>query len=147
MYRFRVEAPVEAIYAVGFAPDKWFTFFRGYRGLESVDPNWPKQDSSIVIRLGFGPWTVKVKQSIVAHERGRRLRIHEETRPSLWTDDVEFRFDPENGATNVTVINNVRVNFLLLRLLVFLLRTLVGERWAEQGFKRFKAMIEGSKTS
>ena len=44
-WRFRVEAPVEAIYSEAFAPDKWFRFFTAYRGLESVDPNWPEQGS------------------------------------------------------------------------------------------------------
>ena len=49
-WRFRIEVLVETIHAEGFAADKWFRFFTAYRGLESVDPNWPEQGSSVALR-------------------------------------------------------------------------------------------------
>ncbi len=52
-YRFRVEAPVEAVYEVLSAADRWLSFIPFiYRGIESADPNWPDKGSSIVVRFG-----------------------------------------------------------------------------------------------
>ena len=63
-HRFRINAPVEALYENGFAPDRWFTFYKAYRGLESVDDHWPEEGSSIVVRYALlGPWTVRMKQT------------------------------------------------------------------------------------
>ena len=134
--RFRVEAPVEAIYAKAFAPDKWMRFFKGYRALESVDPNWPEQGSSIT----------QMKQTIVDHEHGRRLRIHEELLSGWWIDDIEMRFDSENGVTNVTVISNPTSKILLVKPLLLLMWPF-GVLMTRSAMKRFKAMIESSKTA
>ena len=146
-YRFRVDAPVERIYEVGFAPDKWFTFFKAYRRLESVDPNWPEEGSAIVVRFALlGPWTVQLKQTIVEHERGRCVRMYEEALSGLWIDRPEFEFDPEDGATNVTLTVDPTSKLLLGRLLILLIFwpfTLLTPR----AMKRFKAMVEGSKVA
>ncbi len=146
-HRFRVDAPVEDIYEVGLAPDNWFTFFRAYRGLESVDPNWPEEGSTIIIRYAvLGPWTVQMKQTVVEHQHGRRLRMYEEALSGLWIDHPEFEFDPDDGATNVTITVDPTSKLLLGRLLIFLLFwpfTVLTPR----AMKRFKAMIENPSTS
>ena len=145
-YRLRVDAPIDAIYQAGFAPDKWFTFFKTYRGLESVDPNWLEPGSSIIFRFAvFGPWTVRVKQTVVEHQRGRRLRIHEEALSGLWIDDVEFSFQPKEGATTVQITGNQTSKFLPARSLIFLMYPL---NWLStpRAMKRFKAMVESNKS-
>ncbi len=146
-HRFRVDAPVEAIYKAGLAPDNWFTFFRAYRGLESVDPNWPEEGSTIIVRFAvLGPWTVQLKQTIVEHERGRRLRMYEEALSGLWIDHPEFEFAPEDGATNVTLTVNPTSKVLLARLLlplIFWPFTMLTPR----AMKRFKALIESREGS
>ena len=146
-HQFRVDAPVEAIYEHGFAPDKWFTFFGAYRGLESVDPNWPEEGASIMVRYAvLGPWTVQMKQTVVEHERGHHIRMYEEALSGLWIDHPEFEFDPQDGATDVTLTVNPTSKALLGRILIFLIFwpfTLITPR----AMKRFKAMVEGSKPS
>ncbi len=146
-HRFRVNAPVERIYEIGLSPDKWFTFFRAYRGLVSADPNWPEEGSTIAIRYAvLGPWTVQLKQTIVEHEHGRRLRMCEEALSGLWIDYPEFEFDPEDGATNVTITVDPTSKLLLGRLLILLIFwpfTVLTPR----AMKRFKAIVEGSKAS
>ncbi len=146
-HRFRVNAPVERIYEIGLAPDNWFTFFRAYRGLESVDPNWPEEGSAIVVRFALlGPWTVQLKQTIVQHEHGRRLRMYEEALSGLWIDHPQFEFDPEDGATNVTLTVDPTSKVLLARLLFPVIFWPFS--WLTPlAMRRFKAMIEGSKPS
>jgi hypothetical protein len=99
-HRFRIRAPVEAIYDVAFAPERWFSFFSAYRGLDHVDPSWPDVGSTIVVRYALlGPWTMRLRQTVVEHERGRRLALHEEALAGLWVDRPAFSFEPDDGAT------------------------------------------------
>ena len=131
---------MEAIYAEGFAPDKWFRFFTAYRGLESVDPNWPEQGSSVTLRYAVvGPWVAQMKHTIVDHEHGRSLRIHEELLSGWW-------IDPENGVTNVTVISNPTSKIFLVKPLLLLFWPF-GVLMTRLAMKRFKALIESSKTA
>ena len=144
-YHLQVDAPIDAICQVGFAPDRWFTFFKAYRGLESVAPNWLDPGSSIVFRFAvIGPWTVRVKQTVVEHERGRRLRIHEEALSGLWIDDVEFSFQPEDGVTAVKITGNQTSRLLPARLLILLMYPL---NWLStpRAMKRFKAIVESNR--
>jgi hypothetical protein len=146
-YQFWVDAPVETIYEAGFAPERWFTFFKTYRGLESVDPNWLEPGSSIAFRFAVaGPWTVLVKQTVVEHERGRRIRLHEEALSGLYVDDVEFSFQSEDGVTAVTITGQQTSNILLGRVLVFLMYPL---NWLStpRAMRRLKTMIECSRGS
>ncbi len=141
-HRFRVDAPIDAIYALGLAPDRWFSFFDAYRGLESVDPNWPEEGSTIVVRYAIlGPWTMKLKQTVTKHEHGRRLRMHEEALSGLWIDRPEFVFEPEDGATSVTLTVDPTSRWLVGRVLVWLIAwpfRLITPR----AMQRFRAMIE-----
>lgn len=146
-HRFRVDAPVEAIYEIGLAPDNWFTFFRAYRGLESVDSNWPEEGSTIVLRFAvLGPWTVRLKQTIVEHERGRRLLIYEEALSGLWIDHPQLEFEQENGATTVTLTVDPTSKVFLARLLFPLIFWPFA--WLTPlAMKRFKVLIESSQPS
>lgn len=146
-YQFWVDAPVEAIYEAGFAPERWFTFFKTYRGLESVDARWPQEGSSIEFRFAVvGPWTVRVKQTVIKHDRGRRLFLHEEALSGLWIDDVDFSFQVKDGGTMLFIRGNQTSNFLPARLVVMLMYPL---NWLStpRAMRRFKTMIEGSRSS
>ena len=138
---------MEAFYSEALAPDKWMRFFKGYRGLESADPNWPEQGSWLTLRYAvFGPWVAQMKYTIGDHEHGRSLRIHEELLSGWWIDDIEFRFDSENGVTNVTVISNPTSKIFLVKPLLLLMWP-IGVFMTRSAMKRFKAMIESSKTA
>lgn len=144
-HRFRIDAPVEAIYRSGLAPDKWFRFYRAYRGLVSADPNWPEEGSTIAVRYAvLGPWTVQVRQTVVEHERGRRLRMHEEALSGWWIDRPEFQFEPENGATRVTITVDPTSNALPGRLLLVPILWVSGALITPKAMRRFKLMVEAS---
>ena len=146
-WRFRIVAPVEAIYEVGFAPDNWMKFFKAHRGMESVDQNWPVQGSKLTLRYAVaGPWVTQMKHTVVEHERGRRVRIYEELLSGWWIDDIEFRFDPGDGVTEVTVVSNPTSKVLLVRPLLLLFWP-IGALMTIQAMKRFKAIVEGPKTA
>lgn len=141
-HRFRINAPVEALYESGFAPDRWFSFYKAYRGLISVDDHWPEEGSSIVVRYALlGPWTVQVKQTVVEHQRGRLLRLREEALDGLWIDRIAFEFAPENGATAVTLRLDPTSRWLWGRPLVLLVWVL-GAFMTPSAMKRFRAMVE-----
>ncbi len=142
-YRFWVEAPVEGVYEI-LSPDKWLSFVPFYRGLESADPNWPEEGSSIVVRFGLGPRTVRNKVTVVEHELGRRICPHEEMRSGLYIDKVDVTFEAENGVTKVTLIRNVTSKFAPIRLLLLLVAPI--SKWLTPLLliRRIKAMIESS---
>ncbi len=141
-HRFRINAPVEALYENGFAPDRWFSFYKAYRGLISVDDHWPEEGSSIVVRYALlGPWTVQVKQTVVEHQRGRLLRLREEALDGLWIDRIAFEFTPEDGATDVTLRLDPTSRWLWGRHLVLLVWVL-GAFMTPSAMKRFRAMVE-----
>ena len=143
-YRFWVEATVEAVYEI-LSADRWLSFVPFYRGLESADPNWPEEGSSIVVRFGLGPWTVRNKVTVVEHEPGLRFRPHEEMRSGLYIDKVDVTFEAENGATKVTLMRDVTSKFAPIRLVLVLL--FPTSRWLTPRLviRRIKAMVEGSK--
>ncbi len=145
-YRFRVEAPVEAVYEI-LSPDRWLSFVPFYRGLESADPNWPEEGSSIVVRFGLGPWTVRNKVTVVEHEPGHRIRPYEEMASGLYIDKVDVTFEPQNGVTKVTLIRDVTSKFAPIRLLLLLAFPI--SRWLTPRLviRRVKAMIERSESS
>ena len=146
-YRFRVEAPVEAVYEVLSPSDRWLSFVPFYRGLESADPNWPEEGSSIVVRFGLGPLTAPIKVTVVEYEPGRRFCPHEDAFSGLYIDKVDVTFEGENGVTNVTLIRDLRSKFAPIRLLILLLFPI--SRWLMPRLvtPRIKAMIERSESS
>ena len=145
-YRFWIEAPVEAVYEI-LSPDRWLSFVPFYRGLESADPNWPDEGSSIVVRFGLGPWTVRNKVTVVEHQLGCRVCSHEEMRSGLYIDNVCITFEPQNGVTEVTLIRNVTSKSAPTRLLLLLL--FPTSRWVTPLLiiRKIKAMIESRKGS
>ncbi len=142
--RFWVEAPVESVYDI-LSSDRWLSFVPFYRGLESADPNWPEERSSIVVRFGLGPLTVGNRVTVVEHEPGLRFRPHEEMRSGLYIDKVDVTFEAENGVTKVTLMRDVTSKFAPIRLLLLLLFPI--SRWLTPRLviRRIKAMIESSK--
>ncbi len=143
-YRFRVEAPIERIYENVLSAERWLSFVPGYQGLESGDPNWPEEGSSIVVRFGLGPLTAPIKVTVVEHERGRRFRPHEEMFSGLYIDKVDATFEGENGVTKITLTRDLRSKFAPIRLLILLLFPV--SRWLMPllVIRRMKAMIESS---
>ena len=146
-YRFRVKAPIEAIYENVISAERWLSFVPGYQGLESGDPNWPNTGSSIVVRFGLGRWTAPIKVAVVEHEPGRRFCPHEDAYSGLYIDKVDVTFEAENGVTNVTLIRDLRSKFAPIRLLILLLFPV--SRWLMPRLviPRVKAMIERSESS
>ncbi len=145
-YRFRVEAPVEAVCEI-LSPDRWLSFVPFYRGLESADPNWPEEGSSIVVRFGLGPLTAGNRVTVVEHEPGLRFRPHEEMRSGLYIDKVDVTFEAENGVTRVTLMRDVTSKFAPIRLLLLLL--FPTSRWLTPRLlnSRIKAMVESRRGS
>ena len=145
-YRFWIEAPVEAVYEI-LSPDRWLSFVPFYRGLESADPSWPEEGSSIVVRFGLVPLTAPIKVTVVEHEPGRRFRPHEEALSGLYVDKVDVTFEAENGVTKVTLMRDVTSKFAPIRLLLLLL--FPTSRWLTPRLlnRRIKAMIESRRGS
>ncbi len=137
---------MEAVYKI-LSPDRWLSFVPFYRGLESADPNWPEEESSIVVRFGLGPWTVQNRITVAEHELGYRVCPHEEMRSGLYIDDVCITFEPQNGVTKVTLIRDVKSKLAPIRLLLLLVFPI--SRWLMPRLviRRIKAMIESSKVS
>ena len=139
-HRFQVKAPIESVYKV-LSAEKWLSFVPGYRGLESRDPNWPNEGSSIVVRFGLGPWTARFKVTVVEHEDGRRFLTHEEAFSGLYIDDAGFTFQPEDGTTQITLTRDVKSRSLLIGILLLLMFPL---RWvtAHNVKRRIEAIVE-----
>ena len=146
IYRWSVEAPVEGVYEI-LSPDRWLSFVPFYRGLESADPNWPDEGSSIVVRFGLGPWTVRNKVTVAEHELGRRFRPHEEMLSGLYIDKGDVTFEAENGVTKVTLIRSVTSKIAPIRLLLLLLFPI--SRWLTPRLliRKVKSIIETSGSS
>lgn len=141
-YRFRIDTSVEAIYEYGFAPERWFSFYLGYRGIERVDGDWPAEDSRVILRYSLlGVWPIGVRQSVVEHELCQRIRLHEEALAGVWVDRPEFTFEGEQDTTVVTLTVNPTSRFLLLRPLVFV-AALLFTRVTPRAMQRFKEQIE-----
>ena len=142
-YRFRVEAPVQAVYEVLSAADRWLSFIPWiYRGLGSADPNWPEEGSSIVVRFGLGRWTAPFKETVVEHEPGRRFCPHEEAFSGLYIDKVDVTFEAENGVTKVTMMRDITSKFAPIRLLIPLAYPYSKWLLPRLVIPRIKAMIE-----
>jgi hypothetical protein len=144
-YVLHIDAPVDRIYRL-VAPDRWMSFYLPglYRGLEHVDANWPQAGSSIVLRYAIGPVPFRIRQTIVEHERGRYVRIHEEVLKGIWVDNDEiFLRSERDGAQSVTVVSDQTSPLLLLRWLAPIRWCL---NWLDlaPALKRFKAMAEAS---
>ena len=140
-HRFQVKASVETVYKSVISADRWLSFVPGYQGLESADPNWPNEGSSLVVRFGFGPWMPRFKVTVVEHERGHRFITHEEAFGGLYTDDVAFIFEGKNETNRITAIRELGSKSLLIRILLLLLFPL---RWVTAYYfiRRVKAMVE-----
>lgn len=140
-HRFQVKAPIESVYKNVLLAERWLSFVYGYRGLESKDPNWPNEGSSIIIRFGFGPWSVPFRVTVVEHDYGRRFRPHEVAFSGLYIDNVEVTFQVEDGTTKITLVRDVTSRSTPIRILLLLMYPL---RWVSaRNFKRkIKAMVE-----
>jgi len=140
-HQFKIKAPIETIYNNVLSAKGWPSFAPFYQGLESADPNWPDEGSSIIFRVGFGPWSAPFKATVVEHERGHRFLTHEEAFSGLWIDNAGFTFQEEDGTTKITLIRDVTSRSILLRSLFLLIYPL---RWITAHYvkKRVKAMVE-----
>ncbi len=100
--------------------------------------------SSIVVRFGLGPWTVRNNVTVVEHEPGRRFRPHEKMLSGLYIDKVDVTFEAENGVTKVTLIRNVTSKFAPIRLLLLLMAPI--SKWLTPLLliRRIKAIIASS---
>ncbi len=139
-HRFQIKAPIESIYEL-LSAERWLSFVPGYRDLESGEPNWPDEGSSIIVRFGIGPWTARFKATVVEHERGQRFLTHEEAFSGLYIDDAGLAVQEEDGITMITLIRDVKSKFLLVGILLLLIFPL---RWITACWvkRRIKAVLE-----
>jgi len=140
-HRFQVRASIETIYNNVLSAEGWPSFAPGYQSLESGDPNWLDEGSSIIFRVGFGSWSAPFKATVVEHERGHRFLTHEEALSGLWIDNAGLNLQEEDGATKITLIRNVTSRSILLRSLFLLIYPL---RWVTAHYvkRKIKAMVE-----
>ncbi|MCZ6789967.1 MAG: hypothetical protein O7D33_08555 [Chloroflexi bacterium] len=138
---FKVKAPIESIYNNVLSAEGWPSFALGYQSLESADHNWPDEGSSIVFRVGFGPWSAPFNATVVEHERGHRFLTHEEAFSGLWIDDAGLTLEEEDGTTKITIIRDIKSKSPLIGILILLVFPLRGltARYAK---RRIKAMVE-----
>jgi hypothetical protein len=142
-YQFEVNATVKEIYSTALSPDKWFSFFPGYQGLESVEGNWPAQDSAIVVRYGASARVaLRLRQVVTSHEPGRRINLHEEALRGLWIDKPRLEFEPKAKSTLVSLTIQPSSRFLLASPVVWILGCLFG-LVTRIAARRFKAFAEG----
>ena len=141
-HTFPVEASIESIYNNVLTAEKWLSFVPGYQGLESADPNWPDEGSSIKVRYKM---LKLIKVTVVEHEPGHRFRTHEESTRGYF-DNVDLTFQKEDGTTRLTFVNDVTYRSILgriLLLLIYPLRPIIRELILWPGVKRrTKAMVE-----
>jgi hypothetical protein len=142
-HHFGVNASVDAIYEKGFSPQHWFSFFKQYRGLQSIDGNWPEEGSSVVVRFALGPWTVAVRNTIVEHERGKRLHLREEALAGLWIDRVEFILQPRESGMDITLTTHPTTQRWWAWPGVLLV-WLWGARETPRAMQRFKSLVENA---
>jgi hypothetical protein len=103
-YTFRVEVPPDAIYERLLAPDRFFSFYPGYRGLVSVEGEWPNEGASLTVRYGLLPGcNLRLHQRVLRHVAGEYLELHEEALGGLWRDRPRFHMRADGGATDVTL--------------------------------------------
>ncbi len=141
-HSFQVKASAESIYKNVLAADRWLSFVRGYQGLESGDPEWPNEGSSIVVRFGLGSWAARHKVTVVKHEHGHRLVTHEDME-GRYTDDVTVTFQEKDGTTVLTFVNDTAIRSVLIRILLFPLRRIIMELVLFPPVKkRIKALVE-----
>ncbi len=143
-HRFQVKASIESIYDKVLSAEGWLSFVPGYQGLESADPDWPDEGSSIMVRYRL---LKLIKVTVVEHQPGHRFRTHEESTGG-YIDNVDLTFDKEDGTTRLTFVNDVTQRAILLRILFLLmypLRLITRELilWPRVK-KRIKAMVETS---
>ncbi|MCH7699729.1 MAG: SRPBCC family protein [Chloroflexi bacterium] len=145
-YRFRVEAPVEAIYQSVLSAERWLSFVPGYQGLESGDPNWPNTGSSIVVRFRYGFWAFRFEDTVIDHEYGSRFHPYEEGLGGAYIDDVELLLQEEDGTTKVTLIRDVKARSILVWIFLVLISPI--SRWITPLIvkRRIKAMVERSES-
>jgi len=133
---------MEKIYENVLSAERWLSFgVPGYRGLESGDPNWPDEGSSIVVRFGLGPWSTPFKVTVLEHERGHRFLTHEEAFSGLYIDDAGFTFQQEGGTIKITLIRNQTSKSILIRILLLLIYPV---RWvtARRVKGKIRALVE-----
>jgi hypothetical protein len=104
-HTFVVRASVEDIYRHGLSADRWFAFYPSYAGLAAVEGDWPEQGSVVYVRYKIaGPWTMTLRQEVVAHERGVFIELDERGLRDLWIDSPRFDFfEQGDGTTEVTL--------------------------------------------
>lgn len=141
-YQFDVNASVADIYRT-VTPSRWMTFYmpRYYRGVEYVAADWPEAGSHIVLRYGFGPFAVRMRQTITAHLPGQRLEIREDILNGFWSDTNQISLQPSGRTTRITVVSDQRSPHWPLAW-VGPLRWLTNWLDLPPALRRFRQMIE-----
>ena len=140
-HTFRVEAPIESVYEEVLPADKWLSFVPGYQGLESADPNWPDEGSSISVRYRM---LKLIKVTVVEHKPGHRFRTHEESTRG-YIDNADLTFQKEDGTTRLTFVNDVTYRSIpgrILLVLMYPLRRIIRVILWRRVKRKIRAMVE-----
>ncbi len=146
-HQFRVKATMDEIYSRGFAADKWFSFYPEYRGVHSVDSHWLDPGSTIVVRYELVPRkTILLSQTVIQHDRGRRIQFFEEGLGGLWNDWPQFDFSPQSdGSVEVTLTVTPTSRFPVALPIIWLISQPF-TKLTPKAMQAFASMIEGNDT-
>jgi hypothetical protein len=85
-------------------PEKWFSFYPGYQGLEAVEGEWPHTGSVLTLRYGLSRMcSIRLRQAVVVHRANQYLELHEEALRGVWIDRPSFTFESRGQMTVITV--------------------------------------------
>jgi uncharacterized protein YndB with AHSA1/START domain len=97
-----IEAPADAIWAVLADARSYNLWVVGAKEIRDVEGPWPQPGSKFHHTLGMGPFTLHDNTKSLASQEPRHLAIEARARP-LGRAHVEFRLEPIDGGTRVTV--------------------------------------------
>jgi uncharacterized protein YndB with AHSA1/START domain len=98
-----IDAPPERVFAVLATPATYADWVVGSETIRDADSHWPAKGSRFYHRVGFGPFKVKDHTEVVDVDPPFRLVLQARARP-MGTAIVEFRLEPRDGGTDVTMI-------------------------------------------
>ena len=135
-HRFKFNSSIEAVEEI-IKAENWLSFVPGYSRLESADPNWPNENSSIIVLFGKSKNTV----TVIKYTPRQQFITHEEMFGGLCVDDVNLTFQETKGIIELKFIRDVKSKSIFVR---FLLLLIYPTRWINMYFvkRRIKAMVE-----
>jgi len=142
-HQFRVNATIGDIYEYGLSPQRWFSFYPAYGGVDTVDDDWPSEGTSIVVWYKLaGPARMRIRQTVTAHDPERLLQMEESALGGLWIDHPSLAFESmPDGSVNVTLKVRPTTRFALAKPLIWLVSLPFGQI-TPKAMSAFASMVE-----